>query len=140
MLATNKSSVIDIALAIVFLCLGLALVVNGVRLPSGAGFFPKVLGCAVIGLSIALLVQGVRMRVPYTFSVGHPRVIVSLIVLTSAYLLLWGVGWFPLRTLIFLLLFLRMLGDTWRVSVAVSTVLVVGVTATFQYGLNISLQ
>jgi hypothetical protein len=53
---------------------------------------------------------------------------------------LWGSGLFALRSAVFLALFLRLLGETWKTSVAVSAVLAAGVTLAFQFGLRISLE
>lgn len=140
MIAENKSTLIDRIAAGVFLAFGLYLFVSGTNLPAGAGLFPEALGVVVAALSVGLFVQGLKGRVSYVFSVGNPRVIVSVTVLTCAYLLLWGIGWFPLRTFIFLALLLRILGESWKRGVVVSAVLTAGVTVAFQYGLQISLE
>lgn len=140
MMVKNQSTLMDRIVAGLFFAFGLYLLISGTNLPAGAGLYPKVLGLMVAALSVGLLVQGLIGRVPYVFSVGNPRVIISVTVLTCVYLLLWGIGWFPLRTFIYLALLLRMLGESWKRGVVVSAVLTTGVTAAFQYGLQISLE
>ncbi|HRJ46057.1 MAG TPA: tripartite tricarboxylate transporter TctB family protein [Opitutaceae bacterium] len=140
MMAENKSALIDRIVAAVFFALGLYLVISGTNLPPGAGLYPKVLGVLMAFLSVGLLAQGLKGRVSYVVSISHPRLIVSVTVLTCAYLLMWGIGWFPIRTLIYLALLLRMLGESWKRGIIVSALLTAGVTVAFQYGLQISLE
>lgn len=140
MMAENKSTLMDRIAAGVFLAFGLYLFVSGTSLPSGAGLYPEALGVLVAALSVGLFVQGLKGRITYVFSVGHPRVLVIVTVLTCAYLLLWGIGWFSLRTFIYLALLLRILGESWKRGLVVSAALTTGVTVAFQYGLQISLE
>ena len=60
--------------------------------------------------------------------------------LTLVYLLLWGSGFFAVRTVIFLAVLLKLLGENWKSSVGVSATLTVVVVAAFQYGLRVNLE
>ena len=56
------------------------------------------------------------------------------------YLALWGTGFFPLRTVLFLTLLLKFPGQRWRSAAGAALVLTTPATAAFQYGLNVSLE
>ena len=127
-----------------FLLLGLAVGWASWALPSGVGrvpgpgFFPAWIGAATTLLAAALLLVGERE--PATVgaaSSAKPAIIAALI---FAYLLAWGTGLFWLRTLLFLTVFLRLLGEAWRSSFLVSAVLTAAATGAFQYGLRVSLE
>lgn len=111
------------------------------RLP-GPGFFPQVIGAAILFLAGALLVQTMRARsAPQSeWRIENGRAIAGAIGLVLVYLLLWGTGLFALRTAVFLALFIRFMGQPWKQSIAVSIVLSAVVVAAFQYGLHVSLE
>jgi hypothetical protein len=135
----------DISLAVFFLLIGIYLTVSASVLPAasgglaGPGFFPRAIGVVMLGLGTILLFQGIRARSTASFDVRHGGTIAAIVILTALYLLLWGIGFFPLRTFIFVVLFLRLLGESWKTGVGVSLVLTAAVTGAFQYGLRLSL-
>jgi len=127
---------------LVFLALGLYLTVSSFRLPPGLadlpgpGFFPRVIGVLMILLSLAAL----RDRRPAGAPVENRWTIVVTIALTVLYLASWGTGGFALKTSLYLLLLLRLYGQTWRPAAIVAVVLTAAVTAGFQYGLRLTLE
>lgn len=129
-----------------FLAFGLYLVASGAQLPAGigllpgAGFFPLVIGIVTVVLALLLLTTAFRGAASPSFEMVNGKTIAGVIGLTFAYLLLWGSGLFALRTAVFLVLFLRLLGERWRTSVSVSAVLTATVTLAFQFGLRVSLE
>lgn len=137
----------DIVVALCFLLLGGYLVVTALGLPAGvgrlpgAGFFPLVTGVVTLVLTALLFVQTWRRREEAApAETAHWTAIGGVIGLTFFYLLLWGTGLFWLRTVVFLALFLRLLGEAWKTSFLVSATLTVAVTLAFQVGLRISLE
>lgn len=136
----------DLILAALFLVFGVHLVVSASYLPAGAGrvpgpgFFPQTVGMVVLLLAAVLLTQALRGRSTAEFIIENHIAIGGAIGLTALFLLLWGTGFFALRTLVFLTLFLRFLGEQWRQSLTVSAVLTVAVVGAFQYGLRVSLE
>jgi hypothetical protein len=136
----------NLAVAAAFLLLGIYLVGSAFELPAGVGrlpgpgFFPQVIGSVTILLAVALLAQGARRPAAEGFELANPRGIAGAIGLVFLYLLLWGTGWFALRTAVFLALLLRFLGQRWTASVAVGVALTAAVVGAFQYGLSISLE
>ncbi|MCW5548210.1 MAG: tripartite tricarboxylate transporter TctB family protein [Opitutaceae bacterium] len=139
-MAGSKSNIADQVAAGGFFGLGFFLFVSGAALPDGVGLLPKALGLVMLGLSIGLYLQGRKNRASAGFSIGHLRLLASVTALTAVYLLLWGFGWFPLRTFVYLAVLLWILGESWKRGLAVSAALSSGVTAAFQYGLQISLE
>lgn len=139
MKTSSKYNWADLLVAGGFLLLGLYLLVSGSRLPSGAGFFPVVLGVVITVLSVGLLVKNLRTTTVNTFTVGNSTVLISVILLIGAYLAFWGTGWFGLRTFVLLAVMMRVLRESWRTSILVSAVLTIGVTLAFKLGLHVSL-
>ena len=141
----TKANWTDVTLAVFFLLIGIYLTVSASVLPAasdglaGPGFFPRAIGVVMLGLGSILLYQGIRARSTASFEVRHGATIAAIVILTALYLLLWGIGFFPLRTFIFVALFLRILGQSWKTGVSVSLVLTAAVTGAFQYGLRLSL-
>jgi hypothetical protein len=129
-----------------FLALGLYLTLSAAMLPAGtgglpgAGFFPQAIGVVIVLLAGAQLVEVFRGGDTTVFAVENRGAIASALGLTFLYLLLWGTGLFALRTFVFLAVFLRVLGETWRPSLTVAGVLTAAVTLAFQYGLRVSLE
>jgi len=138
MKALRNCNLTDLLVSGGFLLLGIYLVVSGNRLPAGAGFFPMVLGLVMLALSIGLVFQSICKSGGEKFSAGNIRILFAVALLTGVYLALWGTGWFSLRTFVFLVILLRMLGESWRTGVMVSAVLSVGVTLAFKYGLHVA--
>jgi hypothetical protein len=136
----------SLAVAIFFLALGLYLTISSLWLPAGsgslpgAGFFPRAIGIVIVLLAVTLLFQTFRERAGTIFRIGNPRAVGGTIGLTFLFLAFWGTGWFPLRTFVFLALFLKFLGEKWRQSLTVSGALTAAVTLAFQYGLSVSLE
>ena len=131
--------------ALFFLLLGAYLVVSALGLPAGsgslpgAGFFPRVIGVLMFLLAAALGWEGVRGGGKH-FELEHRGAVAGVIGLFFGYLLLWGTGLFALRTVAFLVLFLRFLGQSWKASVTVAAVLTATVAIAFQMGLRVSLE
>jgi len=136
----------NLAVAGVFLLLGIGLVAGASALPEGLGrlpgpgFFPSVIGSAMILLAALLLIQAARSPAEGSFALDNPRAVAGAIGLTFLYLLLWGSGLFALRTGVFLTLLLRFLGQRWTASILVGLVLTAAVVGAFQFGLSISLE
>jgi hypothetical protein len=129
------------AVAVVFLLLGLYLLFSARQFPPGVGgipgpgFFPAVIGAAMLVLALPLLLT--RGAGPRPTAASQPALItVSLL---AAYLLLWNHVPFSVRTALFLAIYLRCLGQPWRASLKVAAVLTLGVVAAFQYGLRVNL-
>jgi hypothetical protein len=139
----NRSNLV---VAAAFLLLGIYLAASAAGLPAGVGrlpgpgFFPQLIGSVTILLAVSLLVQTARRRDPGAFALANKKTVAGAIGLTFLYLLLWGTGWFALKTAVFLVLLLRFLGQRWGVSVLVSLVLTATVVGAFQYGLRITLE
>ena len=131
-----------------FALLGLYLIASSFALPPGMGrlpgpgFFPRVIGVAIVLLAGALFVQTMRARsVPQgEWRIDNGRAIAGAIGLAFVYLLLWGSGLFALRTGVFLALFMRFMGQPWKQSILVAALLTALVVAAFQYGLHVSLE
>jgi hypothetical protein len=133
----------DRVFALGFIALGLFLVLYSRGLPPGMeslpgpGFLPTVLGIAVILLATLLL------RIPAAgsagFRAGNLKAVSISLLLTTAYLALWGTGGFVLRTAVFLILLMRFLGEGWIRAATVAVVLAGGIFAAFTYGLGLRL-
>lgn len=136
---------VDAIVGGVFAAFGVALIASGARLPSGvgglpgAGFFPQVIGGLTVLLAGALL-AGQRKKRPDDFSITNPRQVLGTAVLLFVYLLLWGTGFFAVRTAVFLLLTLRFLGQRWSSAAGYSVVLTAFVYLAFDAALNVSLE
>lgn len=109
------------------------------RLP-GPGFFPMSIAGVMLTLSIALLLQPAAAEAAGSVWRGDLRLVAIASAITFAYLALWGTGFFFLRTVLFLYLFLRLLGERPRAGVAVALVLTAAVALAFQYGLHVALE
>ena len=109
------------------------------RLP-GPGFFPGVIGAAMMALSVALVVRPSAAETAGSLLRGEMRTAGIAALLTFGYLALWGSGFFFLRTVLFLYVFLRILGEKPRAGIAVALVLTAAVTLAFQYGLHVNLE
>lgn len=108
------------------------------RLP-GPGFFPAGIGGVMLALSLALLVRPAAADSAALLR-GDLRTAGLAALITCGYLALWGTGFFFLRTVLFLYLFLRVLGERPRAGIAVALVLTAAVTLAFQYGLHVALE
>jgi len=108
------------------------------RLP-GPGFFPGSISATMLALSVALLIRPSAAESVSSLLRGDMRLAGIAALITFAYLALWGSGFFFLRTVLFLYLFLRILGERPRAGVAVALVLTAAVTLAFQYGLHVTL-
>ncbi len=132
----------------VFAALSLGLLAGAAALPAGVsgqpgpGFFPAVVALVMLTLSAALAWQ-TRRSTGETASAPpaeHLDIVGGVVLLTMAYLALWGTGWFALRTAIYLSLLLRVVGQAWPRSYVVGAVLSLIVTVAFRYGLRVSLE
>ncbi len=137
---------VNTTVAAFFLALGAYLVISGGGFPTGvgalpgAGFFPRVIGSLIVLLALAMLYQSRAQSEAASFTLNNPRQIAGAVGMVFVYLALWGTGFFPLRTAIFLALLLRFLGQGWPAAGGVAVTLTAVVTAAFQYGLNVSLE
>lgn len=133
----------DIIVAVFFLALAAALLLSSYALPAGMGrvpgpgFFPQTIGAVMAVLGALLLVEAFRNRSPST-ELGDIKLVALAAVLTLAYLLAWGLGPFALRTVVFMTLFLRLVGQSWKSSASVAVALTAFVALTFQTGLRVS--
>lgn len=109
------------------------------RVP-GPGFFPIAVGGTILALSLALLFRPTALSTALPLFRGDTRLAAIIAFVTFAYLALWGTGFFFLRTVLFLFLLLRLLGEKPKAGVAVALVLTTVVTVAFQYGLHVSLE
>lgn len=135
----------DLAVAAVFLLLGAFLVTAAFRFPAGVGrlpgpgFFPGVVGATMLLLAGLLGVAAARGGGSLEFRLQNPRALGLTVALVAAYLALWGVVPFALRTGLFVAVFLRLLGVPARTALAVAAVVTAAVIGAFQYGLRIDL-
>ncbi|MCP5117317.1 MAG: hypothetical protein GY953_41365 [bacterium] len=136
---------VDFGVAAIFGALGIYLVVSASQLPPGMGrlpgpgFFPAVLGGAMIVLALGLLAACLRGGAA-AVTLANRWQLAVVIALLLLYLAGWSVIPFALRTVAFVVLFLRFLGQRWRTAAAVAVALTAAVVLAFQYGLHVSLQ
>lgn len=136
----------ELILGASFLALGVALIVSSYALPRGMsglpgpGFFPRVIGAAMVLLSLALVWRARRGGEAERAAPTDVRAVVGVVGLLFIYLLMWGTGLFPVRTAVFLLLLLRFLGQSWRSGLTVSLSLTAAIVLAFQVGLGVSLE
>lgn len=136
----NRDRIVGIVFAVVaaaFLLGAKALPPSLGNLP-GAGFFPFWIGAAMLGLSVPLLLRSGPQALQTPAEGWAQAGMVGA--LTLLYLLLWGSGFFAVRTVVFLAILLKMLGESWRGSLGVSATLTAVVVAAFQYGLRVNLE
>ncbi len=137
---------INATVGFLFLGLGLALFLSGMAFPQGigglpgAGFFPQVIGCLITLLACALLYEARTPDGESGFKISNPRQVLGIAALLFVYLLLWGSGYFILRTIVFLIPALRFLKQDWRASLGYSVALTLLVYLAFDTGLNITLE
>ncbi len=129
-----------------FLALGAALIASGVALPSGvgglpgAGFFPQAIGALMALLACAVLAKSRSGDGDESPALSNIRQVAGTAALLFAYLLLWGTGFFLPRTVVFLALTLRFLGQGWPAAVGYATALTAAVYLAFDMGLNVFLE
>jgi hypothetical protein len=136
----------DLSVAAAFFVLGGLLAVSAARFPAGVGglpgpgFFPGLIGAAMMLLAIAL---ALRRRRPAPkeprHTAGAYTGVAAAAALTALYLALWGRIPFALRTAVFAAVFLRSFGQPWRASLPVAGVLTAAVVAAFEFGLRVHL-
>jgi hypothetical protein len=141
---------VDVGVAVFFLCLGVWMAISSLALPAGMGrlpgpgFFPMVIGATISLLAALLLI--VTLRAPdaadriYEIPWTRWRAAGITVALLFVYILLWNWTPFVPRTALLMLLLLRLHGETWRKSVAVSAALTGAVFLAFQYGLRVALR
>lgn len=136
----------ELVLGASFLALGMGLVASAYALPSGLGrlpgpgFFPRVIGGVMVLLSLGVLGQARRATKPLRQGAGDLRTVLLVLGLLALYLLGWGIGPFAVRTALFLLLLLRLLGQPWRTGVTLSLSLTAVVILAFRIGLRVPLE
>ena len=91
-------------------------------------------------LASALLLRGLRGRSEGPFSIANMREVAVTAALLLAYLLLWGSGWFVVRTAVFLAIMLSLLGQRWIPALGYASALAVLVYLAFDVGLNVTLE
>jgi putative tricarboxylic transport membrane protein len=135
----------DVWVAGAFLLLGVGILLSSFGFPAGMGrlpgpgFFPAVIGAAITCFSVALLWSAFQKPVEESASIGGRKTLAITIGLLIVFLALWGVVPFPVRTVVFVAVFLRLVGETWLRSVVVAAALTTAVVLAFQYGLRVSL-
>ena len=136
----------DTAAGGLFLALGLALVASGQGFPPGvgglpgAGFFPQAIGGFMSLLAVGVLARRGETGNKKSVAAANFKQVAGSAALLGAYLLLWGTGFFALRTVIFLLLTLRFLGQRWIPALGYSAILTAFAYLAFDTGLNVSLE
>ena len=129
-----------------FLVFGVALLATGAAFPAGvgglpgAGFFPQIIGGVTALLAGALVANSRSGGAESPVELENTRQVAGALGLLCIYLLLWGTGFFVIRTAVFLLLLLRFLGQRWISAAVCSTVLTVFAYLAFDAGLNVSLE
>lgn len=135
----------DLIVGAVFgaLAVGLAAAASGFPDPAGRApgpaFFPYAVAVAMGLLSLGVLFGAVRSQ-NQEESGGDLKAVLSVCALTAVYLAMWGTGLFALRTAVFLALFLRLVGQSWRAGVSVSAALTAVAVLAFQIGLRVNLE
>lgn len=140
----------DLAVAAAFFVLGWCLVASAARFPPGVGglpgpgFFPGLVGAAMMALAVALASSRLRRGQPAAPArFGKPAAsyapFLTALALTALYLGLWGRIPFALRTAVFVAVFLRSQAQPWRSSIQTAAVLTAAVMVAFQYGLRVDL-
>ena len=125
---------------------GAGLLASGTRFPAGvgglpgAGFFPQAIGAMMASLAAILAIRSLGSQESAEAGGADWRAVLTIAALLFGYLVLWGSGFFLLRTGVFLLLALRFLGQRWLPSLVFSASLVAFVHFAFGVGLNVSLQ
>ena len=133
----------DLAVGLIFLLLGICLLVSSFGFPPGMGplpgpgFYPGIVGAAIMLLAASLVAGSLRSAGVGSFAVENRRAIAVTAGLLALYIALWGVIPFAIRTVLFVVVFLRLLGQRWKPAIAVSLVLTAVVLAAFQYGLRV---
>lgn len=133
----------DLAVGLIFLFLGICLLVSSFGFPPGMGplpgpgFYPGIVGAAIMLLAASLVAGSLRSAGSASFAVENRRAIAVTAGLLALYIALWGVIPFAIRTVLFVVVFLRLLGQRWKPAIAVSLVLTAVVLAAFQYGLRV---
>lgn len=137
---------VDLTVAALFFLAGAYLAVSSRLLPPGIGdlpgpgFFPLLIGLAMMLIAGLLAARTLPQSAAAAVRFQNVRTVLMVIGLTLLYLLLWAQGGFALRTVLFLLSVLRVFGEDWRRSAAVSLVLTAFVTLAFQLGLGLTLE
>ena len=135
----------DLIVGTVFgvLAVGLAAAASGFPDPAGRApgpaFFPYAVAAAMGALSLGVLFGAFRAQTQRS-SDGDLKAVLGVCALTAVYLAMWGTGLFALRTAIFLALFLRLVGQSWRAGVSVSVALTAVAVLAFQIGLRVNLE
>lgn len=134
----------DFAAASAFLVVGLLLLTSAATFPPGVGglpgpgFFPRVIGAVMAALAALLLAFAWRRPGPAPGAAPLKPVLLTVLLL-AGYLALWERVPLAPRTLLFVALYLRCLGQSWRAAVQVALGLTLFVVAAFQYGLRVGL-
>jgi hypothetical protein len=132
----------DVAVAGAFLVLGAGLAFSSLNLPSGVadlpgpGFFPGIIGIVMSLFAAALLLHGSSGS---SCRIGNLKTIGGVVLLTVAYLALWGTGAFAVRTAAYLAVLLMVLGERWTRALLASMVITGAVMAAFSFGLGLRL-
>lgn len=135
----------DLIVGVVFGALAVGLAAAASSFPDPAGrapgpsFFPYAVATAMGLLSLGVLFQAFRSEGEQETG-GDLRAVLAVCALALVYLALWGTGLFALRTAVFLALFLRLVGETWRASATVSVALTAVAVLAFQVGLRVNLE
>ena len=135
----------NLVLGGVFVLLGTLLVLSAWQFPAGMGrlpgpgFFPLLIGAAILGLASLLIAISLRSAPTATLVLANRKQLAWTTALILVYLMAWGWVPFPVRTAAFVVVLLRLLGHRWRASVTVAAVLTTAVVLAFQYGLRVDL-
>lgn len=137
---------LDLGIAVTFFALGFFVVIEsfgfppGIERMPGPGFFPQLIGFTMMLLAALVAAQSFTQALAIPLEIENKAAVLSVLALTLAYVSLWGTGAFAIRTMIFLTLLLRLLGERWREAITVALVISAGIVLGFSYGLRLSLE
>lgn len=139
----------DFIVSLAFFVLGLYLTFTATRFPPGVGtlpgpeLFPMLIGLATTGLSAVLLTRSLLAAAPaQTSQRGLQNLSLATLttLLLAFYIALWPLGYFELRTLAFLTVFLKICGERWVKAFSLAVLMTAFVVIVFELGLRVSFE
>jgi putative tricarboxylic transport membrane protein len=142
----SRTSKVDLVVAMCFLAIGLSLAIFSGNFPAGVGplpgpgFFPRVIGLCMVALAAWLVKQSFAANRQTPFTIENKRTVIGALGLTFLYLFFWGSGLFAVRTAVFVVLLLKLFGQSWKSALLVSVALTLIISLSFQFGLRLTLE
>jgi hypothetical protein len=136
----------DLSLAAAFFALGLFVFIEASRLPAGLGlmpgpgFFPQLVSVLMMILAASVAAPAVFGTSVSPVTIQNKVTVWSILLLVFAYIALWGTGGFAVRTAVFLVILLKVLGERWVSAIVVAVAISAGIVLGFSYGLRLSLE